>query len=134
MEMTNSEIVMRYRQAKKKTEQIGILAELNRCSNKEIVEILVDGGIKPTAFNRNRGKILDTKEPIRKKEPKAPTTKPTTVSSEAITVEKAIAALYDKARKLREERDKIQFQLAEINTHLSRLSNFIEGGDENATV
>ncbi len=128
--MTNSEIVMRYRQAKKKTEQIGILAELNRCSNKEIVEILVDGGIKPTAFNRNRGKILDTKEPIRKKEPK----KPTTVSSEAITVEKAIAALYDRARNLREERDKIQYQLAEINTHLSRLSNYIEGGDENATV
>ncbi len=130
MEMTNNEIVMRYRQAKKKTEQIGILAELNRCSNKQIVEILVDGGIKPTAFNRNRGKILDTKEPIRKKEPK----KPEPVVNEAITVEKAIAALYDRARELRQERDKIQSQLAEINTHLSRLSNFIEGGEENGTI
>lgn len=130
MEMTNSEIVMRYRQAKKKTEQIGILAELNRCSNKQIIEILVDGGIKPTAFNRNRGKILDTKEPIRKKEPK----KPEPVVNEVITVEKAIAALYDRARELRQERDKIQSQLAEINTHLSRLSNFIEGGEENGTI
>lgn len=131
MEMTNSEIVMRYRQAKKKTEQIGILAELNRCSNKQIVEILVDGGIKPTAFNRNRGKILDTKEPIRKKEPK----KPEPAVTEAITVEKAIAALYDKARGLREQRDKIQYQLAEINTQLTRLSNYIEGGgDDDATI
>lgn len=130
MEMTNSEIVMRYRQAKKKTEQIGILAELNRCSNKQIVEILVDGGIKPTAFNRNRSKILDTKEPLRKKEPK----EPEPVVNEAITIEKAIAALYDRARELRQERDKIQSQLAEINTHLSRLSNFIEGGEENGTI
>lgn len=52
MEMTNGEIVTSYRQAKHKTQQIGILAELNRCSNKKIIGILLNAGFSPKCFNR----------------------------------------------------------------------------------
>lgn len=45
MHMNSDEIVVRYRQAKKKREQIKILAELNACSTDDIIDVLVDNGI-----------------------------------------------------------------------------------------
>lgn len=42
--MTNEEICRDYRLAKQKVKQIGILADLNDCQRKEIVEILKAGG------------------------------------------------------------------------------------------
>ena len=57
MEMTPDEIVVRYRQAKKKGEQLNILAQLNACSVDDIVQVLVDhGGYKLDRLNRSRGK------------------------------------------------------------------------------
>ncbi len=44
MIMTNEEIVRDYRQAKNRSKQIGILAELNGCKKSDIVKILVDAG------------------------------------------------------------------------------------------
>ncbi len=44
MEMSHDEICMRYRTAKKKTEQIKILAELNAVGEKVIRDILKEGG------------------------------------------------------------------------------------------
>ena len=61
MEMTNSEIVTSYRQAKYKAQQVGILAELNRCSNKTIIEILIKGGIPPRSFSKNK-KIFELED------------------------------------------------------------------------
>ena len=57
MEMTPDEIVVRYRQAKKKGEQLNILAQLNACSVDDIVQVLVDhGGYKLDRLSRSRGK------------------------------------------------------------------------------
>lgn len=42
--MTNEEICRDYRLAKQKVKQIGILADLNECTKKQIVEILKAGG------------------------------------------------------------------------------------------
>lgn len=42
--MTNEEICRDYRLAKQKVKQIGILADLNECTRKEIVEILKASG------------------------------------------------------------------------------------------
>lgn len=44
MEMSNGEICARFKQAKDRNEQIGILAELNDCGTAEIMKILADGG------------------------------------------------------------------------------------------
>ena len=44
MTMTDGEIVASYRQAKLPLKQIGILADLNQCGKKEIVEILREAG------------------------------------------------------------------------------------------
>lgn len=128
MEMSNSEIVVSYKQAKHKAEQIGILAQLNRCSNAKIVEILIDGGIKPTAFRRNKSKIekqdSEQNQPVRIEDLEP--------IHEAITVEKAIAALYDKARELRQRKQTIEDELAEISVHINRIDDYIAGrGDGN---
>ena len=55
--MTNGEIVTSYRQAKHKTQQIGILAELNRCSSKKIIKILLNAGFSPKCFNRAKKEL-----------------------------------------------------------------------------
>ena len=44
MEMTREEICREFRMAKRKGQQIKILAQLNCCSVKEIREILIEGG------------------------------------------------------------------------------------------
>ena len=44
MIMTNEEIVREYRQAKAPMKQIGILADENQCTKKEIVAILLEAG------------------------------------------------------------------------------------------
>ena len=57
MEMTNDEIVVRYRQAKEKGKQLKILADLNACSVDDIVNVLVEhGGYKLDRLSRSRGK------------------------------------------------------------------------------
>lgn len=57
MEMKPDEIVVRYRQAKEKGEQLNILADLNACSVDDIVQVLVDhGGYKLERMSRSRGK------------------------------------------------------------------------------
>ena len=43
---TEMEILTMYRQAKDKTKQIGIMAELNQCQKREIIEILQSHGEK----------------------------------------------------------------------------------------
>lgn len=57
MQMTNDEIVMRYRQAKIKGDQVQILAELNGCPVERIIGILVSSGIDNRNFNQLRKKL-----------------------------------------------------------------------------
>ena len=53
MQMTNDEIVRRYKQAAKKREQIKILAELNACPKENIRQILREAGCEvPATGNR----------------------------------------------------------------------------------
>lgn len=44
MEMTNGDIVLSFKRSGRKKTQIGILADLNECSKKEIEEILIAAG------------------------------------------------------------------------------------------
>ena len=52
--MDYNEIVMNYKQAKDKKAQIKILAELNACSEEEILKILVESGIDSRMLPRKR--------------------------------------------------------------------------------
>lgn len=53
MEMTNEEIVRRYRQAKNKRQQVNILAQLNCCRKDEIISILKQEGITDKQLPRS---------------------------------------------------------------------------------
>lgn len=71
MEMTPDEIVVNYRQAKHKGQQLRILADMNCCTVDDIVRILCEkGGFKLESMGRALGKAkqLDTKPNEAKKE------------------------------------------------------------------
>lgn len=74
MDMKPDEIVVRYRQAKHKAEQIRILADLNACSVDDIIRVLVNhGDYAPRVLNKVRGdakKLPKMAEPA--EEPQAP--------------------------------------------------------------
>ena len=58
MDMTPDEIVVRYRQAKDKAEQLKILADLNACTVDGIINVLCEhGGYKPQFFNTAKIKL-----------------------------------------------------------------------------
>lgn len=75
MDMTPDEIVVRYRQAKHKGEQLNILADLNACSVDDIVKVLVEhGGYQLERMSRSRGKAKLLREAA-PKEPVPPAVK-----------------------------------------------------------
>lgn len=58
MDMTPDEIVVRYRQAKNKAEQLKILADLNVCTVDDIINVLCEhGDYKPQFFNKAKIKL-----------------------------------------------------------------------------
>lgn len=58
--MSNDEIVVRYKQAKNKGEQVKILAELNDCPVERIIGILTANRVDNRCFNHLRGKLKET--------------------------------------------------------------------------
>lgn len=116
MEMTNDEIVVRYRQAKKKGEQVQILADLNSCSVGDIIEILVAAGVDRRNFSRLIAKM--------KKEKKQPEAKKPAAENELAA---ALAIIYDRVRELNEQKANINGELAEISVMINRLDDFIAG-------
>ena len=152
MEMTNGEIVTSYKQAKHKSQQIGILAELNRCSNKKIIEILLNGGIPLKSFNRFKdlvpasdSNVEDTEaeeyepEEVQEEQEDEEETVQTEEQLPSDETDKGIYELFvpihNKVKALREEREKIDNELAALNMYLNRIEDLIAGrNDENATV
>lgn len=83
MTMTNGEIVSMYRQAAQKFKQIGILADLNQCEKKTIVEILKEAGEQlPSQYDghprrkNTKPEAPDTKVDVPDQEIKADAGKP----------------------------------------------------------
>lgn len=78
MMMSNGEIVMSYRLAKNKKAQIGILADLNCCRRKEIVDILEQKGELKSREDKGmetKAKTTKTKTNVRQQASK-PKTEP----------------------------------------------------------
>lgn len=69
MQMTEGEIVRSYKEAKNKSQQVGILAELNCCPKEKIIEILKEAGTPSRELPRQRKKkdLVDTAIAVAKK-------------------------------------------------------------------
>lgn len=138
MQMKNDEIVMRYRQAKNKGDQVQILAELNNCPVERIIGILTSAGIDNRCFNKLRAKLDMQEQPVIEEPKKIPYKKPeiieppSTKSSEPAEdaadkqlseqscyceelfepIRKEVAALMDKRRGIYAELRKVDAALA----------------------
>lgn len=100
MDMSNDEIVMCYRQAKHKGEQIKILADRNVCSIEDILKVLVEhGGYELARISRAIGSArkASNKKPYKKPEiiPEPP--KPEPVPEPAKEPEKKIPPVVKRA-------------------------------------
>lgn len=109
LDMPNDEIVMRYKQAKDKTAQVRILAELNACPVERIIGILTNAGIDHRCFSMIRRKMNQEsaaeKIPYKKPEiiPAPPEKKESAAPAEEHTPEvpkAVIAAVEDKITEL----------------------------------
>lgn len=111
--MSNDEIVVRYKQAKNKGEQVKILAELNDCPVEQIIGILVASGIDHRCFSGLRRKLnkeaTSAAEEVIKAE-KIPYKKPEIIPAppKKITLADAMAAI-------RAELDEINRQQYELD-------------------
>ena len=130
MEMSNEEIVRRYRQAKNKRSQVNILAQLNCCSKDEIIEVLKQEGITdkqlPRAERSDKGKKKSGEPAVEAKETEitAPLEKQETNSQEeeknklnSSTVDVNILII---------ENDELRKQLALIRLENSKLEQLVK--------
>ena len=130
MEMSNEEIVRRYRQAKNKRSQVNILAQLNCCSKNEIIEVLKQEGITdkqlPRAERSDKGKKKSGEPAAEAKETEitAPLEKQETNSQEeeknklnSSTVDVNILII---------ENDELRKQLALIRLENSKLEQLVK--------
>ena len=135
MEMTNGEIVTSYRQAKHKAHQIGILAELNRCSNKKIREILIKGGIAPRSFSKNKAIFVDDADEAEvieapaEQEHEVPETEAQTEPEPLTTKEPdRVDVMFDiisgKVQSLKAKRKIIQSELNDVDKQLAQYVSF----------
>lgn len=93
MDMKPDEIIVRYRQAKHKAEQIKILADLNACGVDDIIRVLVnEGGYNSKSLNKVRGDAKKLPimaqpesepipEPVEDAEPTQPISEPTAIDN-----------------------------------------------------
>ena len=110
MEMTNAEILKSYNEAKNKTSKVGVLAELNCCPKKRIVEILVKEGIDPATFEKS------VEKPKMKRNKETP-------DEEAI-IKEALLGLWDR---LTEEYDMLKAEWNKISAEYDRKLSLIVG-------
>lgn len=161
MQMKNDEIVMRYRQAKNKGDQVQILAELNNCPVERIIGILTSAGIDNRCFNKLRAKLDMQEQPVIEEPKKIPYKKPeiieppSTKSSEPAEdaadkqlseqsyyceelfepIRKEVAALMDKRRGIYAELRNVDAELAKyvefFSAQMLQIDTLRKDGDDN---
>ena len=122
--MSNEEIVVRYRQAKEKGEQVKILAELNDCPVERIIGILVASGEDNRKFNHLRGQLK--KEKTQKEQVEVHKEQTEAEQSKTEKVPKAvIAAVEDKITELQYMINQNKDQVKSLLQHNERFSSRI---------
>lgn len=132
MEMSNEEIVRRYRQAKNKRQQVNILAQLNCCSKDEIIKVLKQEGITdkqlPRAERSDKGKkksgepAAEAKEteittPLEKQETNSQEEEKNKLNSRTVTIDVNMPII---------ENDELRKQLALIRLENSKLEQLVK--------
>lgn len=127
MDMSKDEIVVRYRQAKHKAEQIKILADLNVCSVDDIIQVLTDGGINLRGMNKIRGKLSVMQpepitaepipEPVEDAEPTQPIPELTTIDNALDVIRNQIREIDSEISVLTQRKQDIIDKLRDIFTN-----------------
>lgn len=129
--MSNDEIVMRYRQAKDRTEQVKILADLNNCPVEQIIGILTAAGIDHRCFSglrrkMNKEAVSEAEKVVSKIPYKKPEIIPAPPEKKESAVPKAvIAAVEDKITELQYMIEKNKEQAESLLQHNEKFSERI---------
>ena len=115
MEMTNGEIVASYRQAKHKSQQIGILAELNAVSREAIEKILEESGDIPK--KEHETKVI----PRRGRKPKAPEQKKEMPAAVQRLVGKALDELEEAMMNIQRQREALEEKYSELESEYKEI-------------
>lgn len=106
MEMSNEEIVRRYRQAKNKRQQVNILAQLNSCEKDKIIEVLKQEGITDKQLPRSE----------RSDKGKKKSAEPVAEARETEIAAPAQPVVEPETSNIEEEKSKPQNNPADVNT------------------
>lgn len=124
MDMTPDEIVVRYRQAKDKAEQLQILADLNDCTVDGIINVLCEhGGYKPQFFNKAKVKL---KKQIPYKKPEI-IPEPPKPEQEKKTVDSALDLLRAEIAELNRQQYQLDMRKAELYQKISNALDVMRG-------
>lgn len=120
MQMTSDEIIVSYRQAKNRAEQIKILSELNDCKVDEICAILKEGGVDGREIGgvRRGLKKLDSQK-----------ISTTTVAELTGKAPADFTGVRGRIRYLLQQRRLIDDELAEITEQMHELLSEMTGGE-----
>lgn len=122
MQMTDSEIIKSYKEAKEKKKQIEILAQLNACPVTTIREILIANGVqfpgpKPKKAKEEKTKVVAV---ISKGAPKLPVEKvipefvEKVVNERLANLREAISISEDRLKELRAEESELSYWLMKM--------------------
>lgn len=125
MDMNRDEIVVRYRQAKHKAEQIKILADLNACGVDDIIQVLTDSGINLRGMNKIRGKLSAIQdEPIPAPVENAqPIPEPTAIDNALAVIKNQIDDINAQISVLEQRKQAIIGKLKDILPEVSQSEN-----------
>ena len=124
MEMTTSEIITSYRDSLHKSQQIGILAELNACSREAIEDILRESGDLPRK-EENTKVIPRRGRP--KKEEKAAVQKKEIPAAVQRLVGKALDELEEAMMNIQRQREALEERYSELESEYKEIVEYMKG-------
>lgn len=136
MDMKPDEIVVRYKQAKKKSEQLKILADLNACTVDEIIDVLCEHGeYQRNYFNKAKIALKQQSEsakvPYKKPEiipePPKPVATPEPVKEQKQTIDSALNVLRAEIADINRQQYELDMRKAEIYQKISNALDVLKG-------
>ena len=121
MEMTTSEIITSYRDSLHKSQQIGILAELNAVSKEAIEDILRESGDLPK--KEDNTKVI----PRRGRKPKAPEQKKEMPAAVQRLVGKALDELEEAMMNIQRQREALEEKYSELESEYKEIVEYMKG-------
>ena len=137
MDMAPDKIVVRYRQAKHKGEQIKILADLNACSIEDILKVLVEhGGYELARISRAIGAARKCEPPKKKipykkpeiiPEPPKAAPEPEPIKEPERPIDSALNVLRTEIAEINRQQYELDMRKAEIYQKISNALDVLRG-------